>query len=61
MANNSSNAEDVGSCLELNQIEPVFSLAFEQMRSEIQNTCSTLAISPGKYNNVYLIKGLCKF
>jgi SAM pointed domain-containing ETS transcription factor len=36
----------VGSSLELNQIEPVFSLAFEQIKSDIQNTCSSLAISP---------------
>jgi len=44
----SNSTSGVGSSLELNQIEPVFSLAFEQIRTDIQNTCSALGISPGK-------------
>lgn len=34
--------------LEYNSIEPVFTLAYEQIISDIQTTCRTLAISPGK-------------
>jgi len=46
LSNTSSTPEGVGSNLELNQIEPVFSLAFEQIGTDIQNTCNLLAISP---------------
>jgi len=43
-------SEAVGTnTVELNQIEPMFSLAFEQILSEIQNTCHLLAIATGKY------------
>ncbi|CAL8104920.1 unnamed protein product [Orchesella dallaii] len=41
-----TGATTVGSTLELNQIEPVFDLAYEQIISDIQNSCRTLGISP---------------
>ncbi|CAG7723417.1 unnamed protein product [Allacma fusca] len=34
------------SSFELNQIEPVFSMAFEHIRAEIQTSCNALGISP---------------
>lgn len=40
--------EGAGTPLEFNQIEPVFSLAFEEVRADIRQTCAALDISPGK-------------
>lgn len=37
--------------VEINQLDPVVSLACEQMRSDAKNTCKILSISQGKLSN----------